>query len=248
MKKVFLLILCALSNAISVRADNLKQAVENCCAHNPELYQDVMHIIDDTTLTSEEKVAQLCMVQKAARADLEGKILECVDIYTDVGLQLQTITQGFMVIDSLKDEPPMSIRMSTDVFKKRLLNSLKRLDASGAVILAFAVCSGSKQNDIPILGEANDSFFNKCISFFSQKKPLIGAISIGLLAAYGFIYQRMSSLKHKALNETPLSEWFDSLDGYYEGKRLCLLSKVAKDFSQQENFSKLYESIGDDIF
>lgn len=247
MKKVYFLVLCALSIIISVQADNLKQTVENCCAHNPELYQDVMHIIDDTTLASEEKVAQLCMLQKNARADLEGKILECVDIYTEISLQLEEITGGLMTIHQLKGEPEMTLERGSDVFKERLLNSLKKLDASAAVVLAFAVCSGSKQEDISLLDGEEKSFFNQCISVFFQKKALIGAISIGLLAIYSCFYKKMSSLKHKALNETPVLDWFYSIDGCYEGKRLCLLRKVVRDFAQKDDFSELYELIDDNV-
>lgn len=243
MKKVyfFAIFICLITG--SVRANNINKLVEDCCAHSPELYQEVMCIIDDTTKTSEEKVAQLCMLQKAARADLEEKILECVDIYTDVGLQLQTITKGFMVIDEIKDHPPISISMSTDVFKKRLLSALKRLDASAAVILAFAVSAGTGQDDIPIFNVEEKSFFQKCVSIVFQKKSLVGALGVSLLALYGVYCKNIFSLKHKALNETPLSEWFDSIDSLYKGGRLQLLYKVATDFSQQGDFSELYESI-----
>lgn len=241
MKKTYLAIYFGLIAIIPAQANNLRNAIETYCANNPELYQQAMHIIDNETQTPEQKLTQLSTLQQSASADLEGKILECVDIYTEVALELQEHANGFMTIDQLKGEPEMSLNQGADVFKTRLLNALKKVDTTAKIALIYALCNGDKQLD----NAKQSSFFDNITSVLNKKATLIGVICVGLIATYSYLYNKLTNVKNKALDQTPLSEWISSSEIDSSTTRSSLLHKIALQFPSYDAFPSTYESLCD---
>jgi hypothetical protein len=241
MKKTYFVIYFILVAIIPAQADNLKNTVKTYCVNNPELYQQVVHIIDNETQTPEQKLTQLSILQQNASADLEGKILECVDIYTEIALELQDHANGFMTIDQLKDEPEMSLNQGADVFKMRLLNALKKLDTTAKIALMYALCTGDKQPSDP----NQSSFFDGITSTLNKKTTLIGVICAGLITTYSYLYNKLTNVKNKALDQTPLSEWISSSEIDNSTSRSSLLHKIAVQFPSYDAFPSAYESLCD---